>query len=87
MTRFLASLAVLLLCAAPLAAQATPPLDTSATADSSDSIFVRAQRMAAEGQGDAARALVQHEIDTSRRRLAALRRRAVLARGGRGDGG
>ncbi|HSU93660.1 MAG TPA: SPOR domain-containing protein [Gemmatimonadaceae bacterium] len=37
----------------------------TAAADSSDSIFVRAQRMAAEGQGDAARALVQHEIDIS----------------------
>jgi cell division protein FtsN len=68
MTRFLASLAslsVFLLCATPLAAQATPPLDTTAIADSSDSIFVRAQRMAAEGQGDAARALVQREIDSS----------------------
>ena len=73
MTRFstplvaLASFALVLLCAAPLAAQAAPPLDTAVTAaaDSSDSIFVRAQRMAAEGQGDAARALVQHEIDIS----------------------
>ena len=68
MTRFsvsLASLFVLLVFAAPLAAQATPPLDTTAVADTSDSIFVRAQRMAAEGQGDAARALVQHEIDIS----------------------
>jgi cell division protein FtsN len=61
----LASLALFVPCAAPLAAQATPPLDTAAVADSSDSIFVRAQRMAAEGQGDAARALVQHEIDIS----------------------
>ena len=62
----LASLVVLLLCGAPLAAQTTPSLDTTtATADSTDSIFVRAQRMAAEGQGDAARALVQHEIDIS----------------------
>ena len=68
MTRFLASLAslaVLLVCAAPLAAQASPTLDTTTVADSSDSIFVRAQRMAAEGQGDAARAIVQHEIDIS----------------------
>jgi cell division protein FtsN len=68
MTRSLASLAslvVLLACAAPLAAQATPATDTTTVADSSDSIFVRAQRMAAEGQGDAARALVQHEIDIS----------------------
>jgi cell division protein FtsN len=72
MTRFLVSLvslAALLVCAAPIRAQATPSLDTTAVADSSnsssDSIFVRAQRMAAEGQGDAARALVQHEIDIS----------------------
>ena len=66
MTRYLASLAVLVVCAAPLAAQATtPPLDTAAAAESSDTIFVRAQRMAAEGQGDAARALEQHEIDIS----------------------
>jgi cell division protein FtsN len=66
MTRYLASLAVLVLSTAPLAAQATtPPLDTTATGESSDTIFVRAQRMAAEGQGDAARALVQHEIDVS----------------------
>jgi cell division protein FtsN len=56
---------MLFACAAPLAAQATPALDTATVADSSDSIFVRAQRMAAEGQGDAARALVQHEIDVS----------------------
>jgi cell division protein FtsN len=83
MTRLLASFAVLLLCAAPLAAQATPPLDTSAIAESSDSIFVRAQRMAAEGQGDAARALVQHEIDISAadspRYVDALYWRAVVA--------
>jgi cell division septation protein DedD len=65
MTRYLASLAAFLVCAAPLAAQATPPLDTTVSAESSDTIFVRAQRMAAEGQGDAARALVQHEIDSS----------------------
>lgn len=66
MTRYLASLAALLFCAAPLAAQATTaPPDTTATAEGSDTIFVRAQRMAAEGQGDAARALVQHEIDVS----------------------
>ena len=56
---------VLLVCAAPVAAQATSARDTTTVADSSDSIFVRAQRMAAEGQGDAARALVQHEIDIS----------------------
>jgi cell division protein FtsN len=71
MTRSLTSLAsltslmVLLVCAAPVAAQATSARDTTTVADSSDSIFVRAQRMAAEGQGDAARALVQHEIDIS----------------------
>jgi len=66
MTPYLASLAALLVCTAPLVAQATtPPLDTTAAAESSDTIFVRAQRMAAEGQGDAARALVQHEIDVS----------------------
>ena len=65
MTRHLLSLAVLLLCAAPLAAQSTPQLDTAATAEATDSVFVRAQRMAAEGQGDAARALVQHELDTA----------------------
>lgn len=83
MTRIFASFAALLLCAAPLAAQATPPLDTTATAENSDSIFVRAQRMAAEGQGDAARALVQHEIDISAagspRYVDALYWRAVVA--------
>jgi cell division protein FtsN len=83
MTRLLASFAVFLLCAAPLAAQATPPPDTSAIAEGSDSIFVRAQRMAAEGQGDAARALVQHEIDISAadspRYVDALYWRAVVA--------
>lgn len=66
MTRYLALLAVLVVCTAPLAAQATTqPLDTTAAGESSDTVFVRAQRMAAEGQGDAARALVQHEIDAS----------------------
>ena len=74
---------VLLVCAAPVAAQATPAPDTAAIADSSDSIFVRAQRMAAEGQGDAARALVQHEIDISPagspRYVDALYWRAVVA--------
>ena len=86
MTRFLAPLAsllALLVCAAPLAAQTTPALDTTTVADSSDSIFVRAQRMAAEGQGDAARALVQHEIDISAagspRYVDALYWRAVVA--------
>jgi len=83
MTRYLASLAALLFCAAPLAAQATAPLDTTVSADTSDTIFVRAQRMAAEGQGDAARALVQHEIDSapagSPRYVDALYWRAVVA--------
>jgi cell division protein FtsN len=83
MTRYLAPLAALLLCAAPLAAQAAPPLDTTATAETTDTIFVRAQRMAAEGQGDAARALVQHEIDIasagSPRYVDALYWRAVVA--------
>jgi cell division protein FtsN len=83
MTRYLALLAALLLCAAPLAAQAAPPLDTAATAEATDTIFVRAQRMAAEGQGDAARALVQHEIDIasagSPRYVDALYWRAVVA--------
>jgi cell division septation protein DedD len=83
MTRYFASLAALLLCGAPLAAQATPPLDTAAAAESTDTIFVRAQRMAAEGQGDAARALVQHEIDSapagSPRYVDALYWRAVVA--------
>jgi cell division protein FtsN len=83
MTRYLAPLAALLLCAAPLAAQAAPPLDTTATAETTDTIFVRAQRMAAEGQGDAARAVVQHEIDIasagSPRYVDALYWRAVVA--------
>jgi cell division protein FtsN len=83
MTRYLAPLAALLLCAAPLTAQAAPPLDTTATAETTDSIFVQAQRMAAEGQGDAARALVQHEIDIasagSPRYVDALYWRAVVA--------
>jgi cell division septation protein DedD len=84
MTRYLAPLAALLIGAAPLAAQATPPADTlAATATTTDTIFVRAQRMAAEGQGDAARALVQHEIDIaaagSPRYVDALYWRAVVA--------
>ena len=65
MTRYLASLTALLIGASPLAAQATPPLAPAADSAPSDTLFLRAQRMAAEGQGDAARALVQHEMDTS----------------------
>jgi cell division protein FtsN len=65
MTRYLASLAALLIGAPLLAAQATPPLAPVADTATNDSLFLRAQRMAAEGQGDAARALVQHEIDTA----------------------
>lgn len=83
MTRYLAPLAAFLLCTAPLAAQAAPLLDTTVTAETADTIFVRAQRMAAEGQGDAARALVQHEIDIapagSPRYVDALYWRAVVA--------
>ena len=65
MTRYLAPLAALLLGISPLAAQATPPLAPVADSAPSDTLFLRAQRMAAEGHGDAARALVQHEVDTS----------------------
>jgi cell division protein FtsN len=83
MTRYLAPLAALLLGAAPLAAQGTPPLAPVADSIPSDTLFLRAQRMAAEGQGDAARALVQHEIDTasagSPRYVDALYWRAVVA--------
>jgi len=82
MTRYLALLAALLIGAIPLAAQAVPP-DTLAQPATTDTIFVRAQRMAAEGQGDAARALVQHEIDMapagSPRYVDALYWRAVVA--------
>jgi cell division protein FtsN len=83
MTRHLAPLAALLIGASPLAAQATPPLAPAADSATSDTLFLRAQRMAAEGQGDAARALVQHEIDTasagSPRYVDALYWRAVVA--------
>ncbi|MEO7039922.1 MAG: SPOR domain-containing protein [Gemmatimonadaceae bacterium] len=83
MTRYLASLAALLIGAAPLTAQSTPPLVLVADTTTSDTLFLRAQRMAAEGQGDAARALVQHEIDTasagSPRYVDALYWRAVVA--------
>jgi cell division protein FtsN len=82
MTRYLAPLAALLIGAAPLAAQTALPPDTS-VAPTTDTIFIRAQRMAAEGQGDAARALVQHEIDIaaagSPRYVDALYWRAVVA--------
>jgi cell division protein FtsN len=83
MTRYLAPLAALFIVAAPLAAQGTPPLAPVADSSPSDTLFLRAQRMAAEGQGDAARALVQHEIDTasagSPRYVDALYWRAVVA--------
>jgi len=83
MTRYLAPFTALLIGAAPLAAQATPPLAPVNDSSTSDTLFLRAQRMAAEGQGDAARALVQHEIDTasagSPRYVDALYWRAVVA--------
>ncbi len=85
MTRYLASFAAvaLLLGALPLVAQGTPPLTPVADSAPSDTLFLRAQRMAAEGQGDAARALVQHEIDASTagspRYVDALYWRAVVA--------
>jgi len=83
MTRYLAPLAALCIGAAPLVAQGTPPLAPVADSSPSDTLFLRAQRMAAEGQGDAARALVQHEIDTasagSPRYVDALYWRAVVA--------
>lgn len=83
MTRYLAPLAALLIGAAPLAAQTALPPDTTAAVATTDTIFLRAQRMAAEGQGDAARAVVQHEIDIaaagSPRYADALYWRAVVA--------
>ena len=83
MTPYLAPLAALLIGVSPLAAQATPPQAPVADSATSDTLFLRAQRMAAEGQGDAARALVQHEIDTasagSPRYVDALYWRAVVA--------
>lgn len=83
MTRYLATIAALIIGAAPLAAQSTPPLAPVADTATIDTLFLRAQRMAAEGQGDAARALVQHEIDTasagSPRYVDALYWRAVVA--------
>ncbi|MEP7066205.1 MAG: SPOR domain-containing protein [Gemmatimonadota bacterium] len=83
MTRYLAPLAAFLLCAAPVGAQAAPSPDTIVTVEATDTVFVRAQRMAAEGQGDAARALVQHALDIaaagSPRYVDALYWRAVVA--------
>jgi cell division protein FtsN len=89
MTRLPASLIALLLGAASLGAQTTPaPTPTPASAPVADSaggdtLFLRAQRMAAEGQGDAARAIVQHELDIaaagSPRYVDALYWRAVVA--------
>lgn len=95
MTRLNALVPALLLAAAlPLSSQtapATPPAPPSAApapapgTDSAggDTLFLRAQRMAAEGQGDAARALVQHELDAaaagSPRYVDALYWRAVVA--------
>jgi cell division septation protein DedD len=55
----------------------------NATSQPSDSVFVRAQRMVTEGQGDAGRALVQRELDAaplgSPRYVDALFWRASLA--------
>jgi cell division protein FtsN len=83
MTRYLAPLVALFVFVAPLAAQNAPPLAPVSDSAPSDTLFLRAQRMAAEGQGDAARALVQHEIDTSTagspRYVDALYWRAVVA--------
>jgi len=67
--------------AAPPAPAATPAPDVDSTGG--DTLFLRAQKMAAEGQGDAARALVQHELDAaaagSPRYVDALYWRAVVA--------
>ncbi|MEP7088279.1 MAG: SPOR domain-containing protein [Gemmatimonadota bacterium] len=83
MTRYLAPLAALIVSAASLAAQNAPPLAPVADSTPSDTLFLRAQRMAAEGHGDAARALVQHEIDASTagspRYVDAIYWRAVVA--------
>ncbi len=83
MTRYLAPLAALIVGAASLVAQNAPPLAPVADSTPSDTLFLRAQRMAAEGQGDAARALVQHEIDASTagspRYVDAMYWRAVVA--------
>lgn len=68
---------LLILLAAPLAAQSA---DSSLT---TDSVFLRVQRLAANGQGDAARALVQQEFEAaptaSPRFIEALYWRAVVA--------
>ncbi|HXY29921.1 MAG TPA: SPOR domain-containing protein [Gemmatimonadaceae bacterium] len=65
---------------------ATPALGAApapAPASASDSVFLRAQRLAAEGQGDAARSLVQRELEAapngSPRYVDALYWRAVVA--------
>jgi len=95
MTRPFALLVALFFGAATLAAQTTPapnpaapPASATAPAPDVDSaggdtLFLRAQKMAAEGQGDAARALVQHELDAaaagSPRYVDALYWRAVVA--------
>lgn len=95
MTRPFALLVALFFGAATLAAQTTPappsaapPAPAAAPAPDVDSaggdtLFLRAQKMAAEGQGDAARALVQHELDAaaagSPRYVDALYWRAVVA--------
>lgn len=91
MTRLFALFPALLLGAATLSAQTTPaspPAPANAAASDVDSaggdtLFLRAQKMAAEGQGDAARALVQRELDAaaagSPRYVDALYWRAVVA--------
>lgn len=95
MTRLTALFPALLFAAAlPLSSQAVPGTPPAAPSpvpavvpdiDSAtgDTLFLRAQRMAAEGQGDAARALVQHELDAaaagSPRYVDALYWRAVVA--------
>ena len=67
-------------CLALVAALWSP---AAAPAQSADSIFLRAQRMVTEGQGEAGRALVQRELDTapagSPRFVEALFWRASLA--------
>jgi cell division protein FtsN len=78
MTTIRSRLAALLIAlAAPLAAQSA---DSSLT---TDSVFLRVQRLAANGQGDAARALVQEEFEAaptaSPRFVEALYWRAVVA--------
>jgi predicted negative regulator of RcsB-dependent stress response len=86
--RFLFALAGLAL-ATPLAAQRADSAarrDTTASADSvatADTVFLRVQRLAANGEGEAARALVQREFEqaptASPRFIEALYWRAVVA--------